>query len=71
MLALQPASFWQESHSTTSFSESVVLAGTSYQMLEVSAFFNRERAQPPSVKITMQTFLVEKSAMKLSVMSIF
>ena len=31
-------------HSTTSFSESVVLAGTSYQMLEVLAFCNRERS---------------------------
>ena len=31
-------------HSTTSFSESVVVAGTSYQMLEVLAFCNRERS---------------------------
>ena len=31
-------------HSTTSFSEGVVAAGTSYQMLEVLAFCNRERA---------------------------
>ena len=30
-------------HSTTSFSESVEVAGTSYQMLEVLAFCNRER----------------------------
>ena len=30
-------------YSTTSFSESVVVAGTSYQMLEVLAFCNLER----------------------------
>ena len=29
------------------FSENVVVAGTSYQMLEVLAFSNWERAQPP------------------------
>ena len=37
------------SYSTTSFSESALVAGTSYQMLEVLAFCNRERAQPPSI----------------------
>ena len=58
-------------HSTKSFGESVVLAGTSYQVSKVSAFFNRERAQPASIPITMLTFLVKKSAMKLSGMSIF
>ena len=31
-------------HSTTSFNENVVVAGTSYQMLEVLTFCNRERA---------------------------
>ena len=31
-------------HSTTSFSESVVVAGRSYLMLEVLAFCNRERS---------------------------
>ena len=30
-------------HSTVSFSESVVVAGTSQKMLEVLAFCNRER----------------------------
>ena len=53
-------------HSTTSFSESVVVAGTSYQMLKVLAFCNLERAQPPSITITVLTFLVKKSAMKNS-----
>ena len=47
-------------HSTTSFNKSVVAAGTSYQMLEVLAFWNRERAQPPSITITVLTFLVKK-----------
>ena len=46
--------------STTSFIASVVVAGTSYQMLEVLAFCNRERAQPPSITITVLTFLVQK-----------
>ena len=58
-------------HSTTSFSKSVVLAGTSYQMLEVLAFCNLERAQPPSITITVLTFLVKKSTMKNSGVSIF
>ena len=31
-------------HSTTSFSDNVVVAGTSYQMWEVSSFYHRERA---------------------------
>ena len=51
-------------NSTTSFSESVVVAGTSYQMLDVLAFCNLERAQPPSITITVLTFLVKKSAIK-------
>ena len=40
------------------------MAGTGYQMLEVLVFCNRERAQPPSTKITVLTFLVKKSTMK-------
>ena len=47
-------------HSTTSLSESVVEAGTTYQMLEVFAFCNLERVQPPSITITVLTFLVKK-----------
>ena len=47
-------------HSTTSFSKNVVVAGTSYEMLEVLAFCNWERAQPPSITITVLTFLVKK-----------
>ena len=58
-------------HSTTSFSESVVVAETSYQMLEVLPFCNRERSQPPSITKTVLTFLVKKSTMKLSGVYIF
>ena len=58
-------------HSTTSFSESVVEAGITYQMLEVLAFCNLERTQPPSITITVLTFLVKKSTMKNSGVSIF
>ena len=36
------------------------MAGTSYQMLEVLAFCNLERAQPPSITITVLTFLGKK-----------
>ena len=53
-------------NSTTSFSESVVVAGTSYQILDVLAFCNLERAQPPSITMTVLTFLVKKSTMKNS-----
>ena len=44
---------------------------TSYQMLEVLSFFDRERAQPPPIKIVVLTFLVKKSVMKCSGVSIF
>ena len=37
------------------------MAGTSYQMFEILAFCNRERAQPPSIMITVLTFLVKKN----------
>ena len=50
---------------------SVVVAGTSYQMLEVLAFCNLERAEPPSITIRVLTFLVKKSTMKNSGVSIF
>ena len=47
---IEAASFWRENVVVVvillrrSFSESVVVAGTSYQMLEVLAFFNLESA---------------------------
>ena len=43
-------------HSTAGFSENVIVAKTSYQML----MLNGERAEPHSTKITVLTFLVEK-----------
>ena len=50
-------------HSTTSFSENVVVAGTSYK--------NLERAKPPSVSIPVLASLVKKSNMKFSGVSFF
>ena len=58
-------------NSTTSFSESVVVAGPSYQMLDDLAFCNQERTQPPSITMTVLTFLVKKSTMMNSRVSIF
>ena len=58
-------------HSTTSFSESVVVAETRYQMLEAATFCNRERPLPPSITTKVLTFLVKKSTMKNSGVSIF
>ena len=40
-------------HSTTRVSENVMEAEISYQMLEVLSFCDRERAQTPSIKITV------------------
>ena len=58
-------------HSTTSFSENVEKAETSYQKLKVLSFCNRESAYPPSLKITVLSFLVKNGKMKLSGESIF
>ena len=52
--------------STTSFSENVVVAETSYEKLEMLTFSDRERALPPSTEISVLTFVV-----KLSGVSIF
>jgi len=77
--AREVASFWRENvvavvillRVLARVRESVVVAGTSYQMLEVLAFCNLERAEPPSITITVLTFLVKKSTMKNSGVSIF
>ena len=58
-------------HSTTSFRENVVAAETSYQMLEVLPFCDRERVYPPSLKVTVLNFLVKNGKMKVSGQSIF
>ena len=46
--------------STTSFGANVVVAETSYQLLQVLSLCDRERAKPPLIKITVLTFLVNK-----------
>ena len=79
MLAREAGSFWRENvvvfvillRVLARVRESVVVPGTSYQMLEVLAFCNLERAEPPSITIRVLTFLVKKSTMKNSGVSIF
>ena len=58
-------------HSTTSFSENVVVAKTTCQMLGILSFSDREKALPTSKEINLPTFVVKKSTMKLSGVSIF
>ena len=58
-------------HSTTSISENGLVAGTSYQILEVSLFCDRERAKPSRMKVTAPIFRVKNSRMKLSGWNIF
>ena len=53
-------------HSTTSFSENVVVAGICHQILEVWSFCDREGAKRSPVKITALIFQVQNSTMKLS-----
>ena len=56
--------------STTSFSEHVVVAKTSYQMLQIFSFSDLERAQPPSMEISVLTLVVKNSTKKISGVSI-
>ena len=63
--------FGSRRQSTTSFSEKVVVAKTSYQMLEILSFSGRERALRLSMEISKLTFVVKKSTMKLCGVSIF
>ena len=58
-------------HSTTAFGENIVMAKTSYQKLGILSLSDRERALPPSTEISELTFVVKKSTMKLSGVSIF
>ena len=59
-------------HSATSCSTSIVVGETSYQILEVQSFCNRERAKPSPIKLNNRTnFQVENSAIKLSGLNIF
>ena len=41
------------------------MAKTSYQMSGILSFSGRERALPPSKEISLLTFVVKKSTMKL------
>ena len=57
-------------HSTRSFSENVVVAKTSYQMLGILSFSDRERDLPRSTEKSV-TFVVKTSTMNLSGVSTF
>ena len=46
------------------FSENIVVAETSFQMIEVLSFCNWEMVDLPSIKITVLTFLVKKKNKK-------
>ena len=52
--------------STTSFSENVVMAKISYQMLGILSLSDRKRALPPSTEISVLTLVVKKSTKKVS-----
>ena len=54
-----------------SFSENVEVTETSYQMSDVLSFCDQEKVQPPSLKVTVLTFLVKNGKRKLSGKSIF
>ena len=62
--------FGSRRQSTTSFSEKVLVAKTSYQMIEILLFSGRERALSLSMEISVPTFVVKKSTMKLCGVSI-
>ena len=68
MRTREQAAFWRENVVAvvillaTSLSENVVVAGTSYQMLGILSFSERERAlKPSSTEISVLTFVVEKA----------
>ena len=42
------------------------MAETSYQMLEILSFSDREKTQPASIEISLRNFVVKKGTMKLS-----
>ena len=48
-----------------------MVAKTSYQMLGILSFSDRERVLPPSTEISKLTFVVKKSTMMLSGVSFF
>ena len=59
-------------HSTTSFSENVVVAGARYEMYkEVLSVCYQERAYPPSVLITVLTFSVKRKKLNEAFRGVF
>ena len=71
--AREPAPYWRENMIVviSLLLVFVVVAETSYQILEVLSFCDKERTYPPSLKITVITFTEKKSKMKLSGETIF
>ena len=67
MRTRETASFWRENVVAvlillaTSLSENVVVTGTSYEMLGILSFSDRERALPSSTEISVLTFEVKKA----------
>jgi len=57
---------WLSSFCYEFYSENVAVAETSYQMLENLSFCDRDRAKPPSIKVTVLTLSVKKSTVRLS-----
>ena len=47
-----------------------MVAKTSYQMLQIFSFSDLERAQPPSMEISVLTLVVKNSTKKISGVSI-
>ena len=73
MRAREPESFWRENVIAVvmSFSKKMEVAEISYQEIEVLSFWDRERALPPLIIITVLPFLVEKRTMKFSALESF
>jgi len=58
-------------HFTTSFSENVIVAGTSYQISEVQSLCDRERAKLSSIIITALVFDLKTDRIKRSGLNFF
>ena len=63
MGAHEPTSFWRENVIAIVIllndNENVIVGKTSYQMLGILSFGDQERALPPSMEISIQTFVVK------------
>ena len=59
--AQETASFWREIViAIVILLRTVVVAGAIYRRLEVLSFCDQERASPPSIQITVLTFIGER-----------